>query len=245
MTLILVESQGASMEKAEAFAWSRKWMGRGGMWTTERPFSSGSRSLPSFVLISREGKVLLKGHPLAKKEEIEESVAAEILKSGKPPEGMPKTMRTAWLDFDRGRYTRAFTAAGKVADSGKDDSSAAEKTLQIFRRRIESKLRRTAWMADNGYYIEAAESAELLVKSLKGNEEFEARARELMARLGSKELKREMSADRALARLEKKIMAEGLAASHVKQLEKFAKSHEGTKAAARAAYLASLAGTLE
>jgi len=243
MALIFVESQGTARDVMEGVVWNRKWMGRGGMWTTERPFSSGSRSLPSFILLSREGKVILKGHPLSLKKEIEKVVASEAAKWGKPPEGMPKTLRTTWLEFERERYTRAFVAAKKVAEAGTEDSSAAEKTLKTFRRRIEAKFEQVTWLIDNGYLIKADDMAESLVKALKGNEEFEPRAREMRARLGSQELKQEMAAARALGRIEKKLMSDGLTSSVADKLRKFATNQEGTMAAKRAVYLAALAGS--
>ena len=57
LQVIFVESQGADRAKMEGFALRKKWFGTTAMWTTERPFDSGSRGLPNYVLIGADGKV--------------------------------------------------------------------------------------------------------------------------------------------------------------------------------------------
>ena len=75
VTVIFVESQGLSLDEADAFAFGKNWMGTHAMWTTERPFDTGARGLPNFALLSNQGEVLLKGHPLSMKKRIEEDIA--------------------------------------------------------------------------------------------------------------------------------------------------------------------------
>ena len=76
LNIILIECQNAGDEKVEKMAYNMTWMGTPAMWTSERPFSTGSRSVPSFALLSNEGEVLMKGNPLDSAKQIEEMITA-------------------------------------------------------------------------------------------------------------------------------------------------------------------------
>ena len=75
LQVLFVESQGASPEMAEAFAWRRRWMGTQAMWTTEAPLRVEGNTLPKFALLDTEGRLLLEGNPLGMKKQIEEAIA--------------------------------------------------------------------------------------------------------------------------------------------------------------------------
>mgnify|MGYP001445454962 CR=1 FL=1 len=129
--VIFVESQGATGDAAEKFAFQRKWLSGHSMWTTERPFDSGSRGLPNFVLLSNDGEVLLKGNPMAMKGKIEDAIAAEVRKTKKAPADTPKALEKAWKEFRKGEYSKAITAAQKAATKPEveEDATAAAELL--------------------------------------------------------------------------------------------------------------------
>lgn len=245
LAIIFIECQGLNPVQAESFAYGKKWMGTTAMWTTERPCRSGSRGLPNFVLLSAEGKVLLKGHTNSLKKQIEDLIKKEVSQAKKGPLGAPKSFKKIWGDFGKGKYAAACAALRKIESSEKKEAEAAKQTLEVFQGRIESRIQRTAWMIDNGYLPEAKEQVESLTKSVKGLEEFEASVKELGERLASPDLKAEWTAAKAFAKIEKAIHKNGLDDKMVKQLEKFRAKQEGTMAANRAAHLVNLAAESE
>jgi len=241
LTVLLVESQGASLDEVEALAYSRKWMGRPAIWTTERPFRTGARGLPNFVLLSCDGEVLLKGNPISMKAQIEETIKKEIKLSKKAPDGVPRSLKKAWTDFARGKYASALSAARKVADSTGPDAEAAASAVEVFSGRLFAKVARLNWMVDNGYLVEAEDFAEELSKQFRGLEQFDSQVKEISKKLASPAMKNEMAAAKTFAKLEKKVSAEGLEGAALRQLAKFAEKKAGTKAADRARRLAALA----
>ena len=110
LTVIFVECQALEPEKLEAFLYEKEWMGTDALWAMERPFSTGSRTLPSFALLSNEGKLLLKGSPRSMKSKIEETIKKEISRSKKGPDDVPKSLKKAWKDFCQAKYGSAFKA---------------------------------------------------------------------------------------------------------------------------------------
>lgn len=241
LVVLFVQSQGLSSDESEAFALGRKWLGTQAMWTSERPFSTGSRGLPSFALVSSNGEILLKGNPLAVKKELEEAIKSEIARSRKAPDSVPRSLKGAWTDFAKGKYAKALAAARKAIASGGEDAESAEETLEVFERRLDSRIRRISWMIENGRYLDALDRLETLGKAIRGAEEYESRIEELRSQLKSSELAPEIAAAKTLARIEKKLHAEGPEPRIIKELEKFAGRKAGTKAAERARRLVALA----
>jgi hypothetical protein len=242
LAVIYVESQGLSGDEAEAYAYGKRWMGRDVVWTTERPFDTGSRGLPNFALLSNEGKVLLKGNPLSRKWEIVGAIDQEIARAKKGPQGTPKSLRKAWADFEKGKYAAALKAVQKVAGYGRKDAAAAERILAIFEGRILSKIRRAGWMIENGYYRRAGEMTASLAKGIRGLDQHEAALKELKKKLASPDLKTEIAAARAFEKIEKKAFSDGLGRKVVEQLEKLVEEKMETKAAERARHLINVAG---
>jgi len=241
LSVLLVESQGLRLEEVEALAYGRKWMGSPAIWTTERPFDTGARGIPNFVLLSCEGEVLLKGNPISMKQQIEETIQKEITRSKKAPAGVPRSLKRAWTDFARGKYASALSAVRKKAASAGPDSEAAASAQEIFSGRIDARIARLRWMVDNGFLLEAEDLAEELSKNLRGLERFEPRVKEITKQLAAPGMKSEMAAAKNFAKLEKKLLADGLGGATVRQLAKFADRYAGTRAAERAQRLAALA----
>ena len=236
---IFVESQGHTMADALTMAYDRGWMGTNAAWTIERVCSSGSGTLPSFVLISSEGKVLMKGNPLAMHSKIEDAIRADIEAAGAGPAEAPKAVRDAYSQFAKGKWAKAIEAAQKLAAAGGEDGSAAEQALRSFEQRIAAELKQAGAMIEQGLLIQADARVSALAKQLKGSEQA-AQVAELEAQISSPENKDEYAADKAFQKLHEKLNDKGLD-DNAGQLEKFIDKHEGSKAAARAAALLELA----
>jgi hypothetical protein len=241
LTILFVESQGLSQDEADAFALKKNWLGANVLWTTERPFDTGARGLPNCALLSTEGKVLFKGSPLSEKQALEETLAEQLNLVKKGPDDAPKTVRKAWVDFGKEKYASAIKALTKAVEAGRDDAEAAQAALDTLRRRIQLRLDRVDRMMEEGYVLEAGDTLDTLASGCKGLEEYEPRIRELEDKLESDALKPEIKAAESLAKLKKKIRANGVDAGLQKALARFAEKHEGTKAAAFARRLISLA----
>lgn len=245
LAVVLVESQGHSPDEVEQFAYQKKWLGSNAMWTSERPVESGSRGLPAFVLLDTDGRRILEGNSNAMKSQIEDAIQAEIDKARRGPEDVAKDLRDPAKDLLRRQYADAITAAEKVAQSAGDDAELATEAGALAaeaKRRAESQLARVGRLIDAGNYLRADEFLEVLEKSCEGHDALEQATADLRKRLDSDELEGERDAAKALAKLERVIADKGLDAVHKRQLDKIVERHAGTKAAQRAAHLASLVG---
>ncbi len=237
--VIFVESQGATGDAAEKFAFQRKWLSGHSMWTTERPFDSGSRGLPNFVLLSNDGEVLLKGNPMAMKGKIEDAIAAEVRKTKKAPADTPKALEKAWKEFRKGEFSKAIAAAQKAATKP-EVAEEATAAAELFEARAGAALDQVAWCMENGYLTQSEDRLKVLMKSLKGQEELLARAKALDEELGSDAYEAEWAACKALEKLMSKVNRKGMDDRTGKSLEAIAEKHPGTKNGARAARTAGM-----
>ena len=239
--VILIESQGATPQAAEKFAFQRNWLNGPSMWTSERPFSTGARGLPNFVLLSNDGEVLLKGNPMAMKGKIEEAIAAEVRKGKKAPEGTPKALEKAWKELRKGEYSKAITLATKAGSKAEVAEDAAA-TVKLFEARAGAALDELAWCMENGYLTQAEDRLEVLKKTLKGQEELMNRAGELLQELESEAFEAEWAACKDFEKLMSKVSRKGVDERTGKSLEALVEKHPGTKNAERAAHMASMLG---
>jgi hypothetical protein len=237
LQVVFVESQGATPAQAEGFSLARRWLGGRAMWTSEHPFESGATSLPYFVLLGGDGRVLLKGNPFAQPKEIERQIAEEIQHRKCAPDDVPKELQLAWVEFNKGRFAKAFERARAAAQENADKpavADVAQQTEQEFRGRIEKDLARVRWMLENGHFEEAAARLEELSKSLRGEGELSARCGELARELDAPEHRAEREASKALTRLLPEFFKKGGDAASAAELARFADKNRGTQAAARA-----------
>lgn len=237
--VIFVESQGATPVAAEKFAFQRSWLSGPSMWTSERPFSTGARGLPNFVLLSSDGEVLLKGNPMAMKGKIEEAIEAEVRKGKKAPEGTPKALEKAWKQFRKGEFSKAITLAKKAGSKPEmaEDSAAA---ASLFETRAGAALDEVVWCMENGYLTQAEDRLEVLSKSLKGQDELMNRATALEEGLESEAYEAEWAACKAYEKLMTKVNRKGVDERTGKSLKAVAEKHPGTKNGERAARTASM-----
>lgn len=244
LQVIFVESQGATRDKAAAFALRQKWVGTNVMWTDERPANSPGRGLPSFILLGNDGEVLLSGNPLAKKKQIEEAIADQVSLAKKAPEGTPSKLKKAWSELGKGNLAKALAEAEKVKASATDDDvlAAATVALETFESRAGSRVARVRAMMEVGDYAHAVESLDQLAKAVKGNAGLEADVAEVRAELASDELATELEASAALVKLEDKMAGKGGPKKQLSSLEKLAAKYPATKAGERAKRYVTLLG---
>ena len=235
LAVIFVESQGASADVAEAFAWRQKWMRIDAMWTGERPVHVEGNTIPKFALIAADGTVLHTGNPLEMKKQIEESIAAEVKKSTTAPDGTPKELAKAWSAFIKNDVAVAIAECDKLA------SDAAKAAKEEFSARTSAKIERAKWLADNGFVPQADALVAALQKSTKGVADLAQKLDEVARALAAESLKSEREAAKALVSLEAKIATDKpFDESNVKKLQGIAEKFKNTKAAQRASHLVAL-----
>ena len=61
--VLLVESQGHTLDDAEKMAYQKKWLNDRSIWTTEQPFETGAKGIPNYALLGNDGTILSMGNP--------------------------------------------------------------------------------------------------------------------------------------------------------------------------------------
>ena len=239
LQVIFVESQGADRAKMEGFALRKKWFGTTAMWTTERPFDSGSRGLPNYVLIGADGKVIEKGSYATSK--TGDVIADAIKAARRAPDGVPKALRGAWKSFGKGNVGKAVSAALKVRKRG-EFVEQADEALASFREAVGRSLDQVDWCVENGFLIEAQAKLDGMKKGLKGAAGLLERALAIEERIDSPALEGELEACKKFDRILKAVHEDGFGKrdKNLKALEKFVKVHADTLAATRAQHLLDL-----
>jgi hypothetical protein len=241
--VIFVESQGATADAAESFAWRQKWMGVNALWTLEPPVKVDGSTLPKFALLDCEGGMLLSGNPLDQKKKIEEAIADQVKRSKALPAGLSAKLAKAWSSYEKREIGAAIVECKKLAaDSAlAADANALETRILASTQR---ELDRGKWCIANGYVDEGVELLTALGKAVKGSSAFDDAIAEQLANvlLPSEALSKEIAAARALKPIETRMKkGKPFEDANVRALQKVADDHAGTKAAARAAHLVVLA----
>ena len=242
LAIIFVESQGATQERMERFAWDRGWMGTTAMWTREAPFRTGSRGLPNFALIGADGKILMKGHPMSMQSKVVKAIEEEIKKGKGAPDGAPKSLKSAYKALAKGDYAKAHAAAVKVVAKAGDDTAAAQAFIESLDTRFGKNVERVEYLLSNGYALRADALYDELRAGAKGNDDFEARAAALTESITSDEVADEMKLDKAFSKLEEKLHQNGLDEKLLKKVRKLAEKNEGSRVMQRAGRILDLAG---
>jgi len=232
IAVIFVESQGTSPEDTARFVMKQRWFGTNAMWTNERPLSSGSSGLPSYVLLGADGRVIQKGRSISSKDR--DLIDEEIKKAKGAPEGTDKAFKAAWKDFAKGNYAKAMAAAAKVGEKKPELLEASTAVVDEFTRRVTGRLARAEWMLENGYPSAGADLIGELSSGLGKDGELASRAIELKASLQGEELKLELAADKKLGRALEGLFEDGRDPKQFAKVEKLAEEFAGTKVAARA-----------
>jgi len=245
--VILVESQGASDEDAQAFALKHKWLGNGAIRTTERPFSTGGNGLPMYALISPSGEIVLSGNTASDHSKIEKAVEEMLKKGSSAPPETDDAVAKLYRELDHGNFAKVMMEAEKLIakSAGKDPAAeaAAKKVEEAAGSKLDREIARVKWLADSGRLLEAQSVQEALTKGVKGQADMEGRAAELAKLFEGPEVQRNIAAERELAQLAKELFADDLKdpLKVAKKLRKFSTANAGTKASDRADALATLA----
>lgn len=237
LAVLFVESQGSTPETALSFALQQRWLGGHALWTSEAPFDSGTSSLPAFVLLGNDGRVLLSGNPITLHKEIERQVTEQIKLRNNPPPDTHPLVAPAWTEFARERYARAFESARAVQAVHAGDPAVLEvvaQSMAAFRRGLEARCARVALRIDQAWFDEAAEELDALSKGVKGLTEFEERVTVLRARLEDPTRAEEREAARQFGRLRARFLDAGGDAGLAAELTRFAERRSGSVLAARA-----------
>jgi hypothetical protein len=240
INVIFVESQGADRDTFEAFALQMKWLGKGALWTEERPVQVEGNTLPKFALLGADGTLLLSGNPLAMKKQIEESIAQQV-DAAKPGSDLPKALADIHATYDKGKLAEALLAAETLADETDDEALAdlATETWKSLKTRTERRVDRLTALVEDGWILEADAELKVLVKGLEGDEVLSEKVGVIATRFDAGNYDREREAQKALASVEKKLF-EKPNKKLVGKLENVAEKYEGTRAAERAARYAML-----
>ena len=242
---VVFVSKSDSPQEAEAFALEKKWLGTRAMWTQEPPFETGLSYIPAAVLLSSSGEVLHVGNPIEDHNKILDLIEADAKAKEKGPKDLPDPVRKAWGEFGKGNWGKAVLAAQAVIDKppaqdGDAAVSAAKTALEAFNKSIDARFARVDTCVAEGLYDRALDELGAIGKAVKGHADLTKRHAEALAKVNGDDLKVERDAAAALAKLEKKLYANGPEDNSCKQLEAFAEKHSGTKAGERAAHLDSL-----
>jgi len=222
VTVLFVEVQGATPAAMQKFAWQRGWMGTPAMWTTERPFNTGSRGIPNFALLSSSGELLLKGNPMALHSKIEELIAEDLKQRGELPEGAPDSLKKAYKEFGKGDLADALEEAREVAAEGEEGAAAAEEFAKEIEAAIDARFERLSRMLAAGYVLEAEDHFDDLEKAIKGLDSYEQRLEEAEAAVDEADDR----AAKKLAKLEASLMDE-IDERGLKKLADFIEDTEG------------------
>lgn len=243
--VLFVESQGSSEQAIIDKQLMYKWLGGRSAWTTERPFSTPGRGLPSFALLDADGRVVLSGSSNAMHTQIKETVAEMIKSSKKAPADVPKPVGKALVDIRKGDYVKANAVLSKLIEkpSGPDPAAmktAAESAQGQLMTRAEGEMKQVKWLAENGYPLEAMDLHKSLAKRAKGLPGLQQQLADLGDLLMSDDLKPEVAAAKELAKLEQKFFAD-YKGNFQKKFLKMVEKHGATKVAERASFWAKYA----
>jgi len=233
-------------DQVQAFALKKKWLGGRAMWTSEPPFETGMKTIPAAVLVSSQGEVLVVGDPGEIHGKIVDLIDEDLDQQRKGPKDAPDAVKKAYAEFAKGGWAKAIAAAQLVVDKppAKDADAtvaAAKAALESFNKSIESRFALVDKLVEVGQFDRALAELDAIGKAVKGHAELSGRQAEALAKVNGPDLAAERDAAAELAKLEKKLYANGPEDGSAKQLRAFAEKHSGTKAAARAEYLAEIA----
>lgn len=240
LQVLFIESQGAKADKAERFALDMGWLGGRAMWTTSPPFSTGLGGLPSSVLLSAEGEVLLVGMNSSIGGKIEDEIEAWAKAKKRLPKDMPSDLKKAWTYYQKGKLAKALVELDELQAEGGEVGASSVELANRIEAGVESRLKSISWMLNNGFPADAKDSLDRLAADVEDHEAFTGRCSELQARFGAEDIVLELKAAKAFAKLEKKMLKDGADEKLAKKFAKLATEFAGTKVAARASHNAEL-----
>jgi hypothetical protein len=246
LNVVFVAGGKDTAEQVQGFAMARKWLGGRAMWTSEAPFETGLPYIPAAVLMDSSGEVKIINNPLDIHKKIVELIDSDLDVLKKGPKDAPDVVKKAWQDFGAGNVTKAIAGAQALIDKpppkdGDAVVAAAKAALAAFNAAVDKRFAAVEDMFADGEYDRALAELDSLGKAVKGNADLTKRQADALAKVNDPALKSERDAAADLARLRDKLYKDGAKDTSAKQLEAWAKAHQGTKAAERAESLARVA----
>jgi hypothetical protein len=234
LQVLFVESQGASAPEAAAFVLKQKWLGGTGIWSIEHPCDSGSRGLPSAVLLGGDGRVLFNGNPLDGHKEIMRLVDQDNAARRAAPADVPKALEPAWAAYAKGKIGEALKIVDAIAEKDRPALGEAwQSTRDEFLKRTQSAIGRAQWELEHGYPTRCAARLDTLAKACEGQAELKKSIDELRAKLAAPEGQAEREAAKVLERLETAFYEKGGDDAQRKDLERALAKAGTTKVAER------------
>lgn len=240
LQVLFVESQDSTDIEAERFALDQGWLGGRAMWTSERPLDTGLPSLPSSVLLSAEGEVLVVGMNWAIHNKVVDALQALSKDKNRLPPEAPRRLKKPWIAFKHGKLAKALEELRAIAGKPGELGDAAVAMTQRIEASLDSRLSGAAWLLDHGYPNEAQQELDQLTDDVAGLEHASKRCDELRARLEADAFGAEFEASKALAKLEKTLFKSGASPKLAKRFTKLAAEYPGTHVAERATHDAEL-----
>jgi len=235
--ILLVESQGHTLDDAEKMAYQKKWINDRSIWTTEQPFDTGAKGLPNYALLGNDGTLLSMGDPRSDHSKVTDLITEQLKLAKKGAKGMSPTAAKANAEFEKGN----FAAALKLLDAAPEAEKAeADKLRHSLETRAKAKVARLDWYIGAGEFDKADKLLPILQKGMAGDEKLEASVKACADKLTSKELAQEREASKALAKVQKLIQGDGIGDVAVKQLNTVATKYPNTRAGKKASHLIDL-----
>jgi len=236
--ILLVESQGHTLDDAEKLAYQKKWINDRSVWTTEHPFDTGAKGIPNYALLGNDGTILAMGNPGSDHSKITEMINEQIKLAKKGAKGVGPTSAKANAEFEKGNWAAAL----KVLDGAPEAEKAeADKLRHSLETRAKAKVARLDWYIDAAEYELADKFLPAVQKGMAGNEKLEASVKAAADKLAAKELAQEREASKAFAKVQKMVLdGKGLDDVAVKQLTAVTTKYPNTRAAKKASHLIDL-----
>lgn len=235
---IIFVSSGDEPDAIESFGLKKAWFSDHAIWTGEAPFVTGASTIPRCVVLGIDGTVLINDNPMSVHSAIEEAIAAQLKLAKKGPKEFSAPLAKAWQDFEKGLYAASIDALKALPEGA--DKKEGDKLAANLESRAKAKVNRLAWLIEAAEFEQADKLAAQLTKGLAGHA-LEEKVKELAGSLTAKEMAPEREAAKALEKVEKRIVKDGMDSAALKQLksvgEKFAQTRAGKKAARMAGML--------
>ena len=245
--LFVERSQMPYTEMLRAVAIHR-WLGSPALWTSDAPAGAEQLDAPCFVLLGRDQRPVLTGHPLTDQQKLDVAIRDAFEECRFGPADLPAEARAARQALQEGRYAKAFGLPA-AADRARARGDAAEAdVLEAQARWIEDDIQlrfdSLHGMLFRGTSAAALPRLQALSKALEALPN-DNRLREVvtssLAAWDCGEALVEVQASAKLMKLQGALYAKGPSDSLAASLRKFAAAEPGTHAAERATFLASIA----
>ncbi|MSR46222.1 MAG: hypothetical protein EXS13_04010 [Planctomycetes bacterium] len=233
-------SNGEKPEEIEQFGLKKGWFSDHAIWSSEAPFQTGATTIPHCVVLGIDGSVLVNANPMSAHSEIEQVLAEQLKLAKKGPKDLSPALSKAWADFEKGMYAGAIKAL-EATPEGAPDKQGADDLAKKLAVRAKAKLNRLSWLIEAAEFEQADKLAAQLAKGLTGHELAE-KLNELTASLTAKEMAPEREAAKALEKVEKRIVKDGIDAAALKQLKSVGEKFAQTRAGKRASRMAGMLG---